>query len=645
MYFGKGGHINCAECNSQLAIVSDLSAIRVCDTCGNVNFKYKQPVKVATIKPTEDLSLIKMGTTGEYNGVSFIVTGRCRLSASDCYYNLWALQVTQTEEVAWLLESAGSYAFLQTKKVAYNEIPEPALFNGKSDSYYALPQLGSCRLLVTDNIKSVVLEGETGEILVQPDNADLYELQSDGGQCVFIIKKTNKSLHYLSGNVTTIENLKLSNTRTIDISGNSTQSIKPLQHTCNCGADMKVYTHALTRRYACGSCGAYYKLDGYTFTLIDKKARIDYKPAIAISTTANIEGTDYTVIAFVAKRETRYNYLWAEYTLFNPIKGYAYVSEYQGHWMWLTPVDFYVTTDSYTYEIPYNNKIYRLYSKYQGKIESTIGEFSYNINGTSRPKCNDYICPPEILIREHETKSITWLHGYYLEPDEVKRLFNCDELPAREGTGVIQPQSFSIPFYNSAVVAVIAGLIILLLQFAFYYNSGNELKVNYTNTFNASEMPAKPIVTNSFDIGPGTKNIELRLFTDVLNNWMECDVSLINEKTDEDIDIEVGAEYYHGYSDGESWSEGSTKGSRVIDAVAPGRYHLLITPVTAQYAPTTINYQLQAVADVPVWSNILFAFFLLAIIPFIQYYRERSFEKQRWADSYYSPFEEDEDEE
>ncbi|HRG88934.1 MAG TPA: DUF4178 domain-containing protein [Chitinophagales bacterium] len=641
MYFGKGGHINCAECNSQLAIVSDFSAIRVCDTCGNVNFKYSQPVKVAMVKPTEDLSPVKTGTTGQYDGVPFVVTGRCRINASDCYYNLWAVHITPTEEAAWLIESAGSYAFLRTKKVAYNEIAEPALWNGKSDSYYALPELGSCRLLVTDNIKNVVVEGETGDILTQPDNADLYELQSDDEQSIFIIKKTNKTLHYLRGKVTTLEDLKLANTRSIDISGNSTQSLKPIQHTCNCGADIKVYTHSLARRYACGSCGAYYKLDGDRFTLIDKKGKVNYAPAIPLGTTGNIDGNDYTIIAFIAKTETRYNYLWTEYILFNPIKGYAFLSEYQGHWMWLTPVNFYVTTDTYTYEIPYENKIYRLYSKYQGKIETCIGEFNYNINGTSRPKCNDYICPPEILIREHEHKSVTWLHGHYLEPGEVKRIFNCNDLPAREGVGIVQPQSFSIPFYNSAVVAVVAGLIILILQFAFYYDSGNELKTDYSNSLSASEMPVKPIVSTSFDIGPRSKNIELRLFTDVMNNWMECDVSLINEKTDEDIDVEIGAEYYHGYTDGESWSEGSTKASRVIDAVAPGRYHLLITPVTAPYAPTTINYQLQVVADVPVWSNILFAFFLLAIIPFIQYYRERSFEKQRWADSYYSPFEEE----
>ncbi len=37
-------------------------------------------------------------------------------------------------------------------------------------------------------------------------------------------------------------------------------------------------------------------------------------------------------MGFVIKRDNAYNFQWREYLLFNPYKGYAFLSEYNGHW-------------------------------------------------------------------------------------------------------------------------------------------------------------------------------------------------------------------------------------------------------------------------------------------------------------------------
>ncbi|HLP51516.1 MAG TPA: DUF4178 domain-containing protein [Chitinophagales bacterium] len=642
MHFGKGSYILCAECNTQLGIQSDYSQMRVCDSCGCVNYKHPKHGKVTVVKFAEDLSAIKTGSTGKIQGSGFTVTGRYRIETSGSYYNLWSVVVSKTDELAWLIESAGKFVFAYNKKVAYNAIPEPALWSGDCDKYYALPELGSCRLVTTDKIAGRNIEGETGDMPPQNEGATFYDLRGDDGQAIFIIKTPDKTLYYLQGTVVTWQSLELTNLKNMPATGNDV-GIKPLTHKCTCGNLLQAYTQAQAKKYACGQCGSYYQIHNGAFSHLIKKEKPAEKPLIPLGTQGEIEDKSYTVVGFIVKKETRYKYNWAEYILFNPIYGYAYLSEYNGHWMFLKEVDFHVSIDTYTREVQYENNMYWLYSKYLGKVIVASGEFAYDVHGTGKPKLQDYIAPPQILVREYTAKEIKWLHGYYIEPEDIQRIFKTDALPKRTGIGVIQPQSFSVPFAKALAVAVLAGMAILMAQFAFYYTGGNNVVYNYTGRVSAAEMPAKAIVSPSFDLVQGTRNLEVALTADVANSWFETDITLINEKTDDDVDLEIGVEYYSGYEGGEHWSEGSNNATRVINAVPEGRYHLLITPVRETYGPD-MNFELQLKRDVPAWGNLAFAWFLLAIIPFIQYYRERSYEKQRWFDSNYTPYEDDSDE-
>src|SRR6201987_6043388 len=58
------------------------------------------------------------------------------------------------------------------------------------------------------------------------------------------------------------------------------------------------------------------------------------RPLIPLGTRGKIRGTDYEVIGF--ERRTIYvddiPYSWHEYVLFNPYKGFRYLTEYNGHW-------------------------------------------------------------------------------------------------------------------------------------------------------------------------------------------------------------------------------------------------------------------------------------------------------------------------
>src|SRR5260370_31379061 len=57
-------------------------------------------------------------------------------------------------------------------------------------------------------------------------------------------------------------------------------------------------------------------------------------PLIPLGTRGKLRGMDYEVIGFQRRdiKVEEITYYWHEYLLFNPYKGFRYLSEYDGHW-------------------------------------------------------------------------------------------------------------------------------------------------------------------------------------------------------------------------------------------------------------------------------------------------------------------------
>ena len=58
-------------------------------------------------------------------------------------------------------------------------------------------------------------------------------------------------------------------------------------------------------------------------------------------------------------------------------------------------------------------------------------------------------------------------------------------------------------------------------------------------------------------------------------------MALVNENNGEEVYASKDIEYYHGYTDGENWTEGSNSEDFNLCGVAAGKYHLTITPSKA----------------------------------------------------------------
>ena len=102
--------------------------------------------------------------------------------------------------------------------------------------------------------------------------------------------------------------------------------------------------------------------------------------------------------------------------------------------------------------------------------------------------------------------------------------------------------------------------------------------------------------------------MELRIHTDLDNNWAYFDLALINQDTGRAWDFGREVSYYHGVEGGESWTEGQQADSVSIPAVPSGHYYLRIEPEMDSKQPAYMSYDIAIRRDVPNYT-----FFLIAL--------------------------------
>lgn len=423
----------------------------------------------------------------------------------------------------------------------------------------------------------------------------------------------------------------------------TTTKIPSTTKTCyKCNASFQSYLNSNAYSIICSKCGLVYTqyngpLDKSTFSvkLPPEAVALD----IPIGTTGIINGILYQVIAYVNKNECRTLYYWDEYTLFNPIHGIAYLSQYDGHWTFLKEINgFTPSTGNKTF---YENDEYDLFSKYKSKVHRAVGEFPYVFSTSEIVTVEEYVRSGYMISKEQTTTNITWYKGEYFAPAVIKSIFNLASIPETNGVGMIQPFLGKFKTEGLRNVLVILTIIWGLLQ--WYFASASQEQLVFSQSYQITDsLNKKEIYSQPFDLKHGTANVEIKISTNIDNNWMYTAVTLVNEATGDLYDVDLEAEYYHGYSDGESWTEGQAWVSKIVSQVPEGKYYLIIYPDKPSNM-SNVSLGITATRDVFVLSNGLIVVLVLAIFPAFYFYRKSSFEKKRWYNSNYSPYDDDEE--
>lgn len=417
--------------------------------------------------------------------------------------------------------------------------------------------------------------------------------------------------------------------------------------TCpKCKTKMPRYTGARAQYFSCISC--------YTF-FSDKNHVIKVEGDFVKKMTARIplgavgrfDGIDFTVVGLLIGKEISSFHYWNEYILYNPDLGYITLSEYEGHWNIVQQI---AAPKKLTNDYSYEDKRYTLFNSYNMFYASAQGEFTFDLIPKQDTEVTEYIAPPHSLLKEKYEGRVDWHQATYVSPKEVRDAFKAStkvNTASPRGTYSNQPN----PYAEKSRWVWIYGLafLMLLAVFAILQDFINPAQRVFSETLpidtvSRKSTTAKSYVSNDFVLKSafGYSSLRLAMSAPIDNTWVDAEINLINQQTDDEYNTEVGVEYYHGYEGGENWSEGSNTEDKILSMVPDGTYKLSITPHT-EYTTNvdgdvtfkTALYAVHIDQSTSITSNYVWIILLVLAYPIYVSIRSGVRESNRWGNTDY----------
>lgn len=671
--------VSCPSCGSPVEFKAGSSVAVVCEHCKFVVVRSDRDIrlvgKVADLAQTD--SPLYVGLHGNFRGVPFTIVGRQQLDHGQGPWDEWYCAF-QDGRWGWLAEAQGRYYFtfaVQPPNAAYEQV-----VLGHSIQVNNQPFTVAEKGVGT----FVAFEGELPVVSQAGDRFGYIDLSGPEG--TFGTLDYGGSPHapeaaYV-GYVVPFRELGLpidpAAARLAKMAGASGQAPEGTALKCpNCGGNLECKAPGATKRIACPYCNSL--LDASSGPLrwlevlqqqktipqipIGSKGRID-----AFTGEATVTGeapVEWTVIGYMTRacevEGTWYN--WDEYLLYEQTHGFRFLTEQNGHWNVVVPVEPGSVQVGAVFDdvARWRNLEFKKFSQVDAVVTRVLGEFYWEVTIGEESEATDYVNPKKgmVLSREREgdgeREELNWSVGYYVD---ARALFMAFDLktpaPALFGVAPNQPNPARKSAYTIGLMSL--GFFVLwVICFVVAVGSAKEKTVYeqditlplpaedpVTDPDDPGAKPEKPesaVFSEPFKIPVGS-NVEAEVSTELQNSFLWVGLALVNEKTQEVVEMEVEPSYYSGVDDGESWSEGSKKQSTSVGGITPGNYVLRIQPVIDSPAgcstpgttcPTTFHVKLKN--DVPVlWPGLL-ALLLFIVAPIVAFVRAGAFETKRWADS------------
>jgi hypothetical protein len=414
-----------------------------------------------------------------------------------------------------------------------------------------------------------------------------------------------------------------------------------------CGAAITLRALGQAASVVCESCHSVLDAKDANLKILETFDKIvaSDPPLIPLGTRGKLRGTDYEVIGFERRgiKVDGVRYSWHEYILFNPYKGFRYLSEYDGHWNDLVVCKELPAVDprvSIPLSANYLGETYRHFQTANAQAEFILGEFPWQVRLGEQASVTDYVHPPRVLSREIMSGDVSWSIGEYMHGSDVWSTFHLPGSPP-EAVGVYenQPSPFSEKFGGVwKIFALFAvALVLMVVGFDIAAKRDPVFHASYQLLRNESKAEVETsFVTDIFELTGRTSNVEVTTTSNVQDTWLYLNYALINQETGQAWDFGREVSYYSGYDSDGHWSEGSKNDSVIVPSVPAGKYYLRIEPETADVRPN-INYSVDVKRDVPVFKFYFFAFLALIIPAIIVSWRSAGFERSRWSESDHPP--------
>lgn len=404
----------------------------------------------------------------------------------------------------------------------------------------------------------------------------------------------------------------------------------------NCNTKTNLEVGFEVKNFVCPKCHSLYEADKNGEPRLQRK--FNYTTdfiGLEIGQKGILEKVEYTVVGILTKKVYE-KFYWNEYVLVDNSNNFVYLSESDGHWIFLTEINEKYEVSRHPSTLVNNEIEMNLYQYTDAEIVSAQGYFDFDIP-KGKIHMVEYIQPPFMISIEKMNSVESTFFGKHISKNQIKKAFPTAELPIQTGNGIVQP--FLINLRGTAIVFCIVAIMILCSHFLIYENQSSKEILNVDLFFD--EYNNKDFVSPSFILEGGSAPMTVSLQSSVDNSWANVNIILVNEKTNDEIYANKDIEYYHGYEDGENWTEGSNSEKFNICGVSEGKYHLRISPQKAPEDKSSSDTNVKVIWNEATLHNFWMIVLFMGILLIVIFYIERNFEKKRWADSDNSPYEEE----
>ena len=412
----------------------------------------------------------------------------------------------------------------------------------------------------------------------------------------------------------------------------------------NCGSPVRLRGFAHTLSAVCESCRTILDTsDPNVARIVQAQSMEPVEKTIPHGERCKIDGFDWQVLGFQQRAifVEGQRYAWQEYVLFQPYKGFRYLTDYQGHWNFVRPLQV-LPDESGFRGVEFNQQRYKAFQVAEATTAVVLGEFPWRVKAGEQASVHDFVRPPFALSKEVTGNEINWSHSRYVGAVEIQQAFG-GRVNFPPSTGVYSnqpnPHEGKPGRYWMTFLLFLLGLLGLFSLFLAIHREKEVFA--HSGTFRPAQVSEQSFVTKMFDIsGWLSTAVKVDIDSDVNQNWSSFAIALINEETGVAYDFGKAVSYYYGSEEGESWVEGSQKASETIPSVKPGRYYLRVEPdrelqagEDAQLLQRPVNYSISVKQDTGIFWPYPVALVLLLIPPIVASLRYSGFESKRWAES------------
>ncbi len=636
---------NCPSCAGPVEFKAGSTIVLVCPYCRSAVARTDRGLqdlgKVAEIVESE--SPLKLGLKGTWNGNRFELTGRAQLrhqmgGSWDEWYatfsNGW---------VGWLAEAQGKFYL-----TFYQPIPEGRVL----PSYDAL-QVGQIvqeipaqtGMIVAEKgvATSVAAEGEIPYQLIPNEQSQYADLTGKNNAFGTIDYGLDPPWVFLGSQVT-LADLGLADAHPAE---RKARSVSAAAMGCpNCGGPLSLTAPDKAERVTCPNCDSLLDVNqgnlSYLKALNPTQADVNF--VLPIGAEGTFKGdVKFRIIGAVVRsvQIEGIHYYWHEYLLYNPSVGFRWLVHSDNHWNFVEPVnpaEIEAAMGSTLFTsvptmVNFNGTRYKIFQDAQAVVEYVKGEFYWRVEQGEAVRAIDYVAAPLMLSQEATANEVNWSVGMYMTNSEVEKAFGVSGLPKPWSVAPNQPFTGQF-YYTWGLVPLLLLFVVAIFMIPFTGMSSKVLDQQITLPPMANPTTGQVAFSQPFPI-KANRNVMVSASAPVDNSFVELDVDLINDQSQEIEGVTIPIEYYHGTDSDGAWTEGSQSQDATVSSLPAGNYTLRVEGTwqnSTQPMPISVRVEQNVVRGV----NFICALIVLAIVPIIGIFRKFTFESARWKDSMFS---------